>query len=123
MNIQELKDFFAKSDYSSDTKSAIADILVDKQEVTHGLVSHLKDILQKELDADFNELGVDLKNDPEMQKIEKEYTDTLDTIEKDLNSDMEFVESELRELDELKKKITQASDEIDASKIADNLKQ
>jgi len=117
MNIQELKDFFIKSDYSDETKSVLASILADKSEVTPGLIAEIKDVLQTELDADFKEMGVDVTNDPEAQKIEKEYVEELDTIEKDLNNDMEFVEKELEELDEKRKQIVKISDEMEAGKI------
>lgn len=117
MNIQELKDFFIASDYSDKTKSEIAQVLSGKIEVTPGLFAQVKDILQKELDADFKELGVDVTNDPEAQKIEKEYVDELDTIEKDLNEDMAFVEKELKELDETRKQILKISDEMEAEEI------
>lgn len=121
MKIQEIKDFFSQSDYSDETKSVISKILTDKTEVTPGLVSQIKDILQKELDADFKELGVDVKNEPEFQKIEKEYIEALDTIEKDLNADVDFVEKELKELDEIRKKISQVSDEMEADKIRQSM--
>lgn len=123
MNIQELKDFFVKSSYSNGTKSVISGILADKTEVTPGLVSEIKDVLQKELDSDFKELGVDMANDPEMQKIEKEYVEALDVIEKDLNEDMNFVEKELKDIEEIRKQVTKVSDEIEATQIADKLKQ
>lgn len=123
MNIQELKDFFIKSDYSDETKSIIGGILTDKTEVTPGLISEIKDILQKELDADFKELGVDAKSDPEIQKIEKEYVEALDVVEKDLKNDMDFVEKELKDLEEIRKKMDKSSDEIEANQIADKLKQ
>ena len=123
MNIQELKDFFVKSDYSDDTKSVIAQVLADKTEVTPGLVSEIKDILQKELDSDFEKLDGDVANDPEIKKAEKEYIATLDTIDKDLNSDMSFVEKELKDLEDMRKKVVIASDDAKASQMADNLKQ
>lgn len=121
MNIQELKDFFSKSDYSNDTKSIINEVLADKTEVTPGLISEIKNILQKELDADFEELGVNGKDTPEFQAMEKEYTEALDTIDKDLASDMEFVDKELKELDEIKKKIAKASDEMEADRIRQSI--
>jgi hypothetical protein len=121
MNIQELKEFFVKGDYSDDTKAVIAGILADKTEVTPGLVSQVKDILQKELDADFSELGVDLKDNPEFEKIEKEYASSLDAIEKDLNEDMDFVEKELKDLEEIRKQIAKVGDEIEADKIKQSI--
>lgn len=123
MNIQELKDFFAKSDYSDETKSVISGILADKTEVTPGLISQVKDILQRELDSDFKELVADAKDDPEMQRIEREYVEALGVIEKDLNSDMDFVDKELKDLEEIRKQVTKVSDEVQASQMSDQLKQ
>ncbi len=121
MNIQELRDFFINSDYSAETKSILSSILSEKTEVTPGLTIQIKDVLQKELDADFKELGVDATNDIEAEKIEKEYTEQLDTIEKDLNDDMEFVEKELAELEETRKQVLKISDEIEAEKIKQSI--
>ncbi len=117
MNIQELKDFFINSDFTDETKATIAGILSDKTEVTPGLTANIKDILQKELDIDFKELGVDTTNDPEAQKLEQEYTQELDVIEKDLNDDMAFVEKELEDLEETRKQVLKISDEMEAEEI------
>ena len=117
MNIQELKDFFINSDFTDETKATIAGILSDKTEVTPGLTANIKDILQKELDIDFKELGVDATNDPEAQKLEQEYTQELDVIEKDLNDDMAFVEKELGDLEETRKQVLKISDEMEAEEI------
>jgi hypothetical protein len=121
MTIQELKDFFKKSDYSEETKSAINIVLADKTELTPGLFAEVKNILQKELDADFNELGIDLANDPEAQKIEKEYDAELDAIEKELDNDMKFVEKELKDLEEMQKKVSKASDEMEVDKLKQSM--
>ena len=117
MNIKELKDFFSVSDYSSETKSVISGILDNETGVTPSLISKIKNILQKELDSDFNELAQEVKDDPEFKEIEKEYVDALGAIEKDLNDDMSFVEKELKELDEVRKKVAEVSDKMEADKI------
>jgi len=121
MNIQELKDFFSKSDYSDETKSMLNGVLADKTEVTPGLISEIKDILQKELDADFEELGVSGIDTPEYKALEKDYVDALDNIDKDLAKDMEFVDTELKELDEIRKKIAKASDEMEADRLRNSM--
>ena len=46
MKIQELKDFFVNSDYSDETKAVLSGVLADKTEITPGLISQVKDILQ-----------------------------------------------------------------------------
>ncbi len=117
MNIQELKDFISMSDYSDNIKNIVIEVLADQTEVTPGLISQIKDILQKELDSDFEELGVNEKDSGEFQKIEKDYVEELDLIEKDLNNDMEFVDKELKELSEVRKKVAQASDEMEADRL------
>ena len=116
MNIQELKDFFIASEYSDETKKVIAQILSDKVEATPEVIFQIKEILQKELDADFEELGIDITGDPEAEIIEKEYAEELDLIEKDLDNDMEFVEKELNELEEIRKQVLKISDEIEGNK-------
>ena len=117
MTIQELRDFFAKSDYSVETKAAIEDIVKDATELTPGIVFQVKDVLQKEIDADFEVLGVDFAGDPKVQEIQKEYDTTLESIEKDLTDDMNFVESELGELDEIRKEVMAVSDEMEAEEL------
>ena len=121
MNIQELRDFFVNSDYSDETKAVLAGILNDKTEVTPGLIFQVKDVLQKELDVDFKELGVNIDDNEEAKQALKEYNDTLDTIEKDLGEDMAFVENELNELEEVCKTVSKISDEIEADKIRQSI--
>jgi len=121
MNIQELRDFFTASDYSSETKATLSGILADKTEVTPGLISQVKDVLQKELDADFKELGVDIEGNEEAQLAQKEYNDTLVSIEKDLAEDMNLVEKELNELEEVRKTVSKISDEMEADKIRQSI--
>jgi len=121
MNIQQLKDFFSASDYSDKTKSEISQILSDKTEVTPGLFSQVKDILQKELDSDFKEMGIDATNEPELQKIEKEYIEELDKIEEDLGNDMNFVEKELNDLEEMRKQVSKVSEEIEINNIKQSI--
>jgi|GEM_PF-1721049 len=123
MNIQELKDFLTRSDYSDETKSVLSSILADKTEVTPGLIFQIKDVLQKEIDADFDELGADVSNDPEYKKAEEEYIEDLNKIENDLNEDMNFVEKELKQLDENRNKISKVADEMEADKIKQSIQE
>lgn len=121
MTIQELRDFFIKSDYSEETKTIIAGMLNNKTEITPGLIFELKDVLQKELDFDFKELGIEVENNEEAKQAKKEYDETLDSIEKDLGEDMVFVEKELKELEETRKIVSKISDEIEADKIRQSI--
>ena len=121
MNIQELKDFFAASNFSEETKATIAGILADKTEATPGLIFQIKDILQKELDTDIKELDLDEASDPETQKIEKEYVEALDKIESDLGKDMEFVEKGMNDLEDLRKQVVKVEEEMEIEKIRQSI--
>ncbi len=112
MTIQELQKFFTNSTFSDETKSKIAKILEGQETASFEMFSEIKDLMQAELDSDFKKAGVDISNDPEAKKIQAEYEKTLDEIETDLNKDMSFVESELNELEEIRKQIVKAEDEM-----------
>ena len=55
MTIQEFKDFFSKSNFSEIAKSKIMAVLEGKEEVGAEVFSKVREIMQAELDADFNE--------------------------------------------------------------------
>lgn len=122
MNIQELKVFFTKSDYSDEAKSKIINILSEEVEVNEDLFSKIRDILQNELDADFIKYGIDLTNDPEAKIIEQEFAAQLAIIEDDLKKDMDLVEDELNKLEIIRVKLLKDSDEIEIKKIKDSIK-
>jgi DNA-binding transcriptional MerR regulator len=121
MNIQELRDFFVNSDYSEETKTILGEVLNDKEEVTPGLIYQVKDILQKELDADFEDLGVNIDDNEEAKQALKEYNETLDTIKNNLEEDTTFVEKELNELEEVRKTVSKISDEMEIAKIKQSI--
>ena len=115
MTIQELQNFVAASDFSEATKAKIASILEKQPEVSEELFGQLREIMQGELDADFKEAGItDISSDAEMQKIDAAYVTKLDEIQNDLDKDMAFVESELNDLDEMRKQLTHVGDQIAA---------
>lgn len=121
MTIQEFKDFFSKSNFSEIAKSKIMAVLEGKEEVGAEVFSKVREIMQAELDADFNEAGVDISTDAEAQAIKKEYEDKLEKIETELNEDMSFVEGELKELEDMRQKVMKVSDEMDADKIRQSM--
>lgn len=123
MTIQELKDFFSKSDFSEASKSKIMSILEGKEELGNEVFSQIKVVMQEELDNDFKEAGVDISNDPSMQQIQKEYDDGLNKIESELKEDMSFVENELKHIEELRQQVTKIGDTIEADKIAQSIHQ
>ncbi|MEI7709244.1 MAG: hypothetical protein WCI76_00850 [bacterium] len=117
MTIQELKDFFAKSDFSEASKAKIMSILDGKKEVGNEVFSQVKAVMQEELDKDFNDAGVDVSNNPEAQAAKKEYDEKLDGITNELNDDVAFVEKELTDLEVMRKQVIKASDDLEADKI------
>lgn len=121
MTIQELKAFFENSDYSTETKNKIFAILENKIELTQGLVTEIKSILQTELEQDLVEAGVDVSNDPEVKEIQAEYNEAVAMIEKDLQEDVSFVEKEMEDIESSRKQISDISDQMDADKIRADL--
>jgi len=113
MTIQELQNFVAGSDFSEATKVKIASILEKQPEVSEELFAQLREIMQKELDADFKEAGIaDISSEPEVQAIEVEYAATLEEVEDDLNKDMIYVDSELKDLEEMRKQVVHIGDQM-----------
>jgi hypothetical protein len=121
MTIQELKTFFENSDYSTETKNAISAFLENATELTQGVLTEIKSILQKELEQDFIDAGVDVVNDPEVKEMQAEYDETVAMIEKDLQEDISFVEKEMEDIESSRKQVADMSDKIDADKIRADL--
>ncbi len=121
MTIQELKTFFENSDYSTETKNAISAFLENATELTQGVLTEIKSILQKELEQDFIDAGVDVVNDPEVKEMQAEYDETVAMIEKDLQEDISFVEKEMEDIESTRKQVADMSDKIDADKIRADL--
>jgi hypothetical protein len=121
MTIQELKTFFENSDYSTETKNAISAFLGNTTELTQGVLTEIKSILQKELEQDFIDAGVDVVNDPEVKEMQAEYDETVAMIEKDLQEDISFVEKEMEDIESSRKQVADMSDKIDADKIRADL--
>lgn len=121
MTIQELKDFFSKSDFSETSKSKIMSILDGKEKLGNEIFSQIKSVIQEELDSDFNDAGVDISSSPEAQVAKKDYDEKLDKIASELNEDMNFVENELKDLEEMRKQVIKAGDDIKADKIRQSM--
>lgn len=121
MTIQELKTFFENSAYSVETKNTISAFLGNATELTQGVLTEIKSILQKELEQDFIDAGVDVENDPEVKEMQAEYDETVAMIEKDLQEDISFVEKEMEDIESDRKQVAGMSDKIDADKIRADL--
>ena len=77
--------------------------------------------MEEELEADFQEAGVDLSDDPEAQAELAKYNAELEQIEKDLADDMAYVDKELKDLDGMRKEVMKVSDEMDADAIKQSM--
>lgn len=121
MTIQEAQDFFAASDFSDITKSKIAKLLEGKKELDNQLILEIKELMQSELDQDFKDEGIDVSNTPEDKKSQAEYDAALDEIESDLQQDMNFVETELNDLEVQRKEVMKISDEMEADAIKQSI--
>ena len=100
MEIEELRQFIESSDFTPETKQKISVVLAGKAVLDYDTYAGVKEILQQELDDDFESEGIDVSEDPEAQKIEADYEAELGEIDADMKDDMDFVESETDALDE-----------------------
>ncbi|HTE48534.1 MAG TPA: hypothetical protein VK675_01340 [Candidatus Paceibacterota bacterium] len=121
MTIQELKDFFSKSDFSEISKSKIMSILDGKEKLGNGIFSQIKAVMQEELDSDFNDAGIGVSSNPEAQAAKKDYDEKLEKIGSELDEDMNFLENELKDLEEMRNQVIKADDDIKADKIRQSI--
>lgn len=121
MTTEEFKKFIASSSYSEDGKAKMVKLLAGEEEVSPEAFTQIKEIMQAELDKDFINAGVDVSNDPEAKAIEEEYEKTLDEIEAELGKDMAFVETELNELEKLRKQVVEVEEGMAADKIKESI--
>jgi len=112
MDIEELRQFIETSDFSPETKQKISIILAGKAVLDYDTYAGVKEILQQELDHDFDEAGVgDLSDDPEAQEIESAYESEMENINTTMQEDMDFVDQETAKLDEMNNEINKISEE------------
>ena len=123
MTVQEAKEFFDGSDFSDASKAKIAQILAakDMEVLDDETTDQIKAVMEEELEADFQEAGVDLSDDPEAQAELAKYNAELEQIEKDLADDMASVDKELKDLDGMRKEVMKVSDEMDADAIKQSM--
>ena len=114
MDIQELRQFIETSDFTPETKHKISVILAGKAVLDYDTYAGVKEILQQELDHDFDEAGIgDLSDDPEAQELESEYESNMQHINNTMQEDMNFVGQETKKLNEMNDQINKMSDEVD----------
>ena len=114
MDIEELRQFIETSDFTPETKHKISVILAGKAVLDYDTYAGVKEILQQELDNDFDEAGVgDLSDDPEAQELEAEYESNMEDINATMQEDMNFVNQETKKLNDMNDRINKMSDEVD----------
>lgn len=121
MDIQELKNFVSECEFSQETKNKINQLLEGKTELDTETIESIKVLMQAELDREFSEDDADIANDPKVKEIEKAYEVELKNIESDLKNDMIFVDSELKELETIRKQVAKTSDDVAANAIRDSI--
>lgn len=120
MTTQELLNFIQESPLSEETKSAARVILGGHDTVTLELQGKIKDLIQAELDADFDEVGVTL-SDGEIEAERQKFNNDIAQVDADLAEDVVFVQRETDVLDGLQKDVSRALDEIEADVIRQDL--
>ncbi|MEI6316510.1 MAG: hypothetical protein WCO65_02165 [bacterium] len=114
MDIQELRQFIETSDFTPETKHKISVILAGKAVLDYDTYAGVKEVLQQELDNDFDEAGVgDLSDDPEAQALEDEYESNMEDINTKMQEDLNFVDQETKKLNEINTQVHAMSNETD----------
>ncbi|MBP9821296.1 MAG: hypothetical protein KBC98_00210 [Candidatus Pacebacteria bacterium] len=121
MTTQELLDFIQNSPLSAETKAAAKVMLGGYDVVTLELQGKIKELIQSELDADFDTAGIMLPDSAEVQAAEKEFSDDAAAVDASLDADMTFVQTQIDELDALKKQVDKTLDEMEADQIKKDL--
>ena len=115
MDIEELRQFIETSDFTPETKQKISVILAGKAVLDYDTYAMVKEILQQELDKDFNEVGVgDVADDAEAQELESEYKSNVENLNVSMQEDMNFVESEAKKLNAMNDRLNSLSNEVDS---------
>ncbi len=114
MDIQELRQFIEASDFSPETKQKVAVILAGKAILDYDTYASIKDILQQELDNDFESAGVDVSEDPEVKQAEAEYQAELEDINKEIEEDGAYIDQEMQKIEEIKQRIDKIDSDIKA---------
>ena len=119
--IQKAVSFIEISDFSENAKLKMKKVLEGKTVMTPGLSNEIKEIMQNEIDQDFDEQGVDVSAEPETQEIQKKYDSALVKIETDLAEDQKFVEEQIGEVEKTSKELAKIEDELKAEEIRKKL--
>lgn len=117
MTIQEAQQFFAGSGFSAETKQKIAELLSSKETLDPYTVLEVKALMHEELAQDLDKEGIDVSKNPEVKALENDYDEKLKKIDLEMKHDVAFVESELDELEKIRKQVMQVSDSLDADAI------
>jgi hypothetical protein len=115
--LQQIKD----SELSAETKAKILAILGNKTELTLEEHAQIMDLIQADIDADFKKMGVSDES-PELDKLRVDLDKNLAGVESELDSEMKFIESELKDLDDMRKNIAKIEDDAEIADLQTKLK-
>lgn len=119
MNILEIKDMLSGGIFSEDTVQKIENIIMDKQILSLEDEFEIKNILQSEIDNDFASMGIE--DTSEITEINEALDNDLGQVQRELSADMDTIETELRELDTMRKEINHLEDLDQVNKIKEGL--
>ena len=112
MDIHELEQFIEASEFTQETKKKVAIILAGKAVLDYDTYAAIKEILQQELDADFEKAGVDVSSDPDVQNAEAQYQAELDRLNAEIEEDERFIAEETKKLEAVTGEIKQIENQI-----------
>lgn len=123
MNKEQLLSSIDSGPFSEETKKKVH-ALLSEQELTIEIAAQIRDLLQAEIDKDFEALGVELDpNDEDAKNALKEFEDGVDAVEKELSEDMEFVQDKMAEIDSLRSQLDAVLDQEEIEKLKADLPQ
>ena len=93
---------FANEPFTESTKAAVIALIGDASEITPELSLAIASLLEDELENDLKDITID---PVEVEKLTKQLETELLTIEQEASADEATMEQEVRELDDLSKKV------------------
>lgn len=98
MDIQELRQFIADSEFTPETKQKVSVLLAGKAVLDYDTYNAIKEILQQELDGDYEREGIDLTDDPEMIEVEAKYKEELERMDEEMAEEIAYADNEEKKI-------------------------
>jgi uncharacterized protein YbjQ (UPF0145 family) len=119
MNKTDLINKINASEISDNRKKEILS-LIDLNELNDDMISEIKDIMQEDVDEDLQDILTDDQKKT-LSDMEDEANTQIDTIIKDVNTDIEFVETETADLNKNLNDLTPVIDQMNIDQIKSDL--